>query len=96
MNKGKRVKYPENWEYVRQIVIVEHYLNQCAFCGAKNKLLHHVFNYKVHLQVAHMDRNEAHNNLDNLKALCQSCHLDYDRLDNINRKRRRRRGGIKN
>lgn len=34
---------------------------------------------KVVLTVAHLDHNILHNEFSNLKALCQKCHLDYDK-----------------
>jgi len=33
---------------------------------------------KIVLTVAHLDHNTRNNKLDNLKALCQKCHLTYD------------------
>lgn len=33
---------------------------------------------KIVLTVAHMDHNPRNNELSNLKALCQKCHLTYD------------------
>jgi hypothetical protein len=38
------------------------------------------------LTIAHLDHNPAHNDMQNLGALCQRCHLNYDRLDNQKRK----------
>lgn len=34
------------------------------------------------LTVAHLDHDVTNNELDNLKALCQRCHLTHDRKDN--------------
>ena len=33
---------------------------------------------KIVLTIAHLDHNITDNSLDNLKALCQKCHLSYD------------------
>lgn len=33
---------------------------------------------KIVLTVAHLDHDLTNNNYDNLKALCQKCHLNYD------------------
>lgn len=33
---------------------------------------------RIVLTVAHLDHNPANNELDNLAALCQRCHLKYD------------------
>lgn len=34
---------------------------------------------KVVLTIAHLDHNTNNNDYSNLKALCQKCHLDYDK-----------------
>ena len=34
---------------------------------------------KVILSIAHLDHDPEHNHADNLKALCQRCHLAHDR-----------------
>lgn len=49
-------------------------------------------NPEVHivLTVAHLDQNPANNDLDNLKALCQRCHLNHDRPHNIVKRNRTR------
>jgi len=39
------------------------------------------------LTVAHLDHDISNNELSNLRALCQRCHLDYDREDNTRRRR---------
>ncbi|MEZ0485417.1 hypothetical protein [Fibrella aquatica] len=41
----------------------------------------------VTLTVAHLDHNEKNDALDNLKALCNRCHLNFDRRDNWKRRR---------
>ncbi|MDJ1500487.1 hypothetical protein [Xanthocytophaga agilis] len=42
---------------------------------------------KVILTIAHLDHDVKNNRFNNLKALCQACHLNYDREDNIQRKK---------
>lgn len=39
------------------------------------------------LTIAHLDHDTENNALENLKALCQRCHLNYDRGDNTRRRR---------
>ncbi len=34
---------------------------------------------KIILTIAHLDHNRDNNKFDNLKALCQRCHLNHDR-----------------
>jgi predicted HNH restriction endonuclease len=43
----------------------------------------------VYLQTAHLDRDSMNNAPENLMALCQYCHLHYDRRDNIRLRRLR-------
>ena len=38
---------------------------------------------RIILTIAHLDRNPMNNANTNLRALCQHCHLNYDREDNI-------------
>jgi hypothetical protein len=45
---------------------------------------------RVILTVAHLDRTPGHDHDDNLAALCQSCHLYYDRPANVPAQRRTR------
>lgn len=53
---------------------------------------------KVVLTVAHLDHNEQNNDYSNLLALCQKCHFNHDKEDNIKRKSQARspKGGILN
>jgi 5-methylcytosine-specific restriction endonuclease McrA len=48
---------------------------------------------KVVLTVAHLDHDERHNNPNNLRALCQRCHLRHDARDNARRRRAARTPG---
>lgn len=41
----------------------------------------------VVLTTAHLDQDEKNNDLKNLAALCQRCHLNHDKADNWNRRR---------
>lgn len=38
---------------------------------------------KIVLTVAHLDHNPENNQLENLKALCQKCHLNYDKFHHL-------------
>lgn len=42
---------------------------------------------RVVLTVAHLDQDITNNEMENLAALCQRCHLNYDRPYNIRRRR---------
>lgn len=47
-------------------------------CRAENRKPHPETGSRVVLTIAHMDHEPAHCDDDNLKALCQRCHLTYD------------------
>ena len=42
---------------------------------------------RVVLTVAHLDRNTKNNQIDNLAALCQKCHLGHDIIQHIQNRR---------
>jgi 5-methylcytosine-specific restriction endonuclease McrA len=39
---------------------------------------HPITGSKVILTIAHLDHDATHNNPENLRSLCQRCHLTYD------------------
>ena len=41
----------------------------------------------VVLTTAHLDQNLKNNDLKNLAALCQRCHLIHDKVDNLNKRK---------
>ncbi len=49
---------------------------------------------KVVLTIAHLDHNTQNNSDDNLKALCQKCHLNYDK--DFHKTNRKNKKGILN
>lgn len=82
-------RYPGNWKEISQR-IRERANNRCEWCGAENYQPHPVTGSKVILTVAHLGTpypdgkpGNKHDKLDvrpeNLAALCQRCHLNYDR-----------------
>lgn len=72
-----RKKYPENWEHISRSVREEAGW-QCEFCGAKHGKPHPETGKRVVLTVAHLDHNPQNCERENLRALCQRCHLRYD------------------
>ena len=96
-NKGR---YPANWKEIRRSVL-ERAQNMCEFCGAEN---HSIVirswedrhgrivgkESKIVLTVAHLDHTPENCDLDNLRALCQKCHLAYDRESNLEEARKTR------
>ena len=81
-------RYPANWKEIRRSVL-ERAQNMCEFCGIENHSIverwrntrhgeMELVEVKVVLTIAHMDNIPEHCDMDNLKALCQRCHLRYD------------------
>jgi 5-methylcytosine-specific restriction endonuclease McrA len=88
--------YPANWKAISKR-IREQAGNRCAFCGAVNHEPHPTTGSKVILTVAHLDHNPANCADDNLRALCQKCHLTYDaqhHAKNAARTRRKKRNSL--
>jgi 5-methylcytosine-specific restriction endonuclease McrA len=73
--------YPKNWKAISKQVRAEAN-NKCEFCGIENYTIKDTGS-KVVLTVAHLDHNPRNNKRSNLKALCQKCHLEYDRAHHL-------------
>lgn len=71
-------RYPENWAEISKS-IRERAGGKCEFCGAVNYHPNPVTGSKVILTVAHLNHDPMDCRPENLKALCQRCHLAYDR-----------------
>ena len=60
-----------------------HYLGNVVVvvdrCGARNREPHPVTGSRVVLTVAHLDHTPENCDEGNLKAMCQRCHLSYDK-----------------
>jgi 5-methylcytosine-specific restriction endonuclease McrA len=97
-------RYPANWKEIRER-ICERDGWRCKFCGAGQGLPNPITGSIVVLTVAHLGvpntdgtPGDVHDKMDvrdeNLAALCQRCHLRYDRDEhsrNASRTRLRRR-----
>ena len=95
-------RYPSNWKEI-SIRIREREDSRCKWCGAENYKPHPVTGSRVVLTVAHLGvdlpdgmpgdkRNKMDVRDENLAALCQRCHLNYDRDEHAaNAARTRRR-----
>lgn len=96
-------RYPANWKEISLKIRAERAGWRCEWCNAENGKPHPVTGSKVVLTVAHLGApypdgtpGNKHNKMDvrpeNLAALCQRCHLNYDRADHTaNAKRTRAR-----
>jgi 5-methylcytosine-specific restriction endonuclease McrA len=80
-------KYPSDWEAISSRIRFNRAKNMCEKCGAENYKPHPVTGADVVLSVAHLNRDTTDNRDENLKALCQFCHLAHDRGDNAMRRR---------
>ena len=89
-----RSRYPANWKQISHRIRFERAGNRCEWCGAINYRPHPVTGSKVVLTVAHLGvakddgtPGDKHDKADcrdvNLAALCQRCHLNYDRQDHL-------------
>ena len=70
--------YHPKWSLISRLIRFKRAENKCEDCGAVNYEPHPVTGSKVILTVAHLDHDKSNNKFDNLKALCQKCHLAYD------------------
>src|SRR5690242_19453067 len=90
----KREEYPDNWEEISFAVRFVRAKHRCEWCGAVNGDQHPVTGSMVMLTVAHLGVDkpdgtpgDKHDKMDcrpeNVAALCQRCHLNYDRADHL-------------
>jgi len=69
--------YPEDWDLIRARIL-KRAGNRCEWCKAENGQPNPATGSRVVLTIAHLDHNLAHSDDENLRALCQKCHLTYD------------------
>lgn len=73
--------YPKNWKEIRAKILARAN-NRCEFCGVENHTMR--FNpktgkeAKIVLTIAHLNHHPEDCDPDNLRALCQRCHNQYD------------------
>lgn len=84
-------KYPKNWKKIRQEILeragyqcecLGECLGNCGYptkCPEAHGMVAINFKGKVVLTIAHLNHNTKDNRRKNLKALCNRCHLRYDR-----------------
>lgn len=80
-------EYPKDWEEIRKRILIR--ANNCCEgspaypnCRAANHAPHPITKSIVFLTIAHLDHDHTNENItdERLKALCQRCHLHYDRM----------------
>ena len=88
LTKEKRKKYSDDWKLISLSLIIERAKNHCEMCGKEKTSGRGKYDKRITLTCAHLDHDEANNSENNLMVLCGACHLNYDRKDNVRRRRR--------
>lgn len=97
--------YPPNWRALSRRIRFERAGNRCEWCEAENYRPHPITGSIVVLTVAHIGLEKpdgtpgrkddlADIRDENLAALCQRCHLNFDRDDNLRRRIENRRAAL--
>jgi len=71
--------YPKNWKEISEDIRFNRAKNRCEVCDAENYKPHPITRSKVILTVAHLDHTPENCQPENLKAMCQKCHNNYDK-----------------
>lgn len=83
--------YPSNWSTIRARIL-ERAHDRCEFCDLHNHSI--VYRSKkpttVVLTIAHLDHDPRNCHPDNLRALCQLCHISLDKKDAARARKRKR------
>jgi len=96
-----RKRYPANWAEISVAIRKTRAAYRCECegecdtdhggrCTARYNEPHPVTGSNVVLTVAHLDHTPENCNDDNLKAMCQRCHLRYDRGHHSDTRRSRK------
>ncbi|ATN94982.1 hypothetical protein [Leptospira phage LE3] len=72
-------RYPKDWDSISYKIRFDRAKGKCEWCEAENYKPHPVTGSKVILTVAHLNHTPEDCREENLVALCQRCHLNYDR-----------------
>jgi nitrate reductase cytochrome c-type subunit len=74
-------KYPPNWKTEIRPRILSRANNKCEFCGVKNYSIRE--GKRIILTVMHLDHDAENWDVKDsrLRAACQKCHLNFDRIE---------------
>jgi len=86
----KKHLYPSNWKVISFRIRFIDQDGKCKWCHAEHGKPHPITGKKTVLTVAHLDHNESNMDRNNLVGLCQFCHLNYDRDNNLIRRLRKK------
>jgi hypothetical protein len=107
--RENRARYPKNWKAISTRIRFERADGRCECegecgrhergerCAARHGRRHPVTHSIVVLTVAHLDHTPENSDDENLRAMCQRCHLAYDadhHAENAARRREDRRRKI--
>ena len=77
--------YGPRWKAISYAIRFKRAKGKCEGCGAIHGQRFLFSSGKVVLSAAHLNHTPGDNRATNLKALCQRCHLQHDRADNLRR-----------
>jgi 5-methylcytosine-specific restriction endonuclease McrA len=79
-----RSRYPKDWRQIRA-AILKRARSRCEWCGVENHatIERSGNRTRIVLTIAHLDHTPENCAPENLRALCQRCHLDYDRAHHL-------------
>ena len=105
----ERARYPKDWPRISRFIREDRAGGRCECigqcgndhgngfavgrCTAENRSPHPVTGSIVVLTTAHMDHTPENCGADTLRAMCQRCHLAYDREHHRQTRRNRRACG---
>ena len=106
IHNRKYNEYSEDWPEISRRIrdrsggqcecVGECELHKSRRCTERNQTPARYAKGRIVLTVAHLDHNKKNNSDDNLRAMCQRCHLRYDaKLHVINRKRKNKLKSLK-
>lgn len=79
IRKEMLARYPENWKEISARIRFERARGRCEKCGATHFQPHPLTGSRVVLATAHLNHIPEDVRNENLQAMCQRCHLKYDR-----------------